>query len=242
MKKVKSKSTFTLIELLVVIAIIAILASMLLPALNKAREKAHAISCMNNLKQISQAFMLYTQDNEDNLPPGRTYGDGKQYWFSTVEGYGYLMPYLPIVKKQPAASIGFVGSNADGLQRSILSCPSYPQMEGKHHTYGYNNVVGDYPTAPANYRKVTNFKKSSETILLTDIDSSIGPYTSPAKQDDLEHYPISYRHSGSRSNITYMDGHAESHKFGELPDDYNPGWTFCRTKFNTWNPLAPTMY
>src|SRR3989442_14344933 len=60
---------FTLVELLVVIAIIAILAALLLPALSKAKSKAHSIACLNNLKQLQLAWTMYADDNRDRLVP-----------------------------------------------------------------------------------------------------------------------------------------------------------------------------
>ncbi len=200
------KKSFTLIELLVVIAIIAILAAMLLPALSKAREKAHAIACTNKTKQISTALMLYTQDYDDFLLPERQANPsgGYIYWFTGNPGEGYFAnTYLGM-----PGSIAPKGIMSAG---NLLDCPSNhnpPEIAGSYKLgYGINYEMN----RNAKLKKITQVKKPSVHPSFSDAKD----YMFKAYGDHVWNDYVYTVHNG-RANMTFLDGHAEPRKLGEL--------------------------
>jgi prepilin-type N-terminal cleavage/methylation domain-containing protein/prepilin-type processing-associated H-X9-DG protein len=207
------KKVFTLIELLVVIAIIAILASMLLPALNQAREKARSIACVNNQKQLGTAFLLYASDYEGYLPAYKNVEKTK-YWYSAEGNKGFLQPYL---KVKPTWAIGFVGFSSGKQQRSPLACPSVYYLgdaqTDHRYSYGMNHNICIPKDSFDGYLKLTRVKAPSRGCLTSETITSLYSAYMVTNPD----YKTDFRHHDS-ANILFLDFHVKRMKRSEIPD------------------------
>jgi prepilin-type N-terminal cleavage/methylation domain-containing protein/prepilin-type processing-associated H-X9-DG protein len=237
---------FTLIELLVVIAIIAILAGLLLPVLAKSKQKAYAITCINNSKQICYGYIMYCGDNADKGP--LNVGSGSGGWVNGRMSW----PGNPNIPIQESTNTYLLTTGLLGPYLSkniaIFKCPADSSVATGYgprvRSYSMNACVGiradqgDGPTYQSpftQFRRTSDFTKPADTFVFLDEhpdsinDGLFALLISSTTLNVWGDLPASY-HNGA-CGFAFADGHSEIHK-------WKNGTTIKAITRTTFSPLT----
>ena len=237
---------FTLVELLVVIAIIAILAALLLPALDKARKKAQSISCVGNMTQISKLMTFYQTDNDDWCMPATIYGT--PWVVLGAERYNlkketYHCPGEPVFKWNETnlndnsqwVNYGLnIYSFGESLSGSGLNKGAKLHKVQEYSRFGRNSSLGVFvDTVPRDGMYNGKIRNGSGYATYWEVDNEVAPYNSSG-----EWSPAYVRHN-DRANVVMFDGHVQSLSYKTLRydlDSYaNPtGWWSTNLYNRNW--------
>ncbi|MBS1369006.1 MAG: prepilin-type N-terminal cleavage/methylation domain-containing protein [Lentisphaeria bacterium] len=233
------RTRFTLIELLVVIAIIAILASMLLPALNQARDRAKTSVCASQLKQCGMALELYAGDNSGCILKLRKGGDGKTdiFWNNALLGW---KRYSDVNNPNRIDFKQWGITPYLSAPESVTWCPTMMNPAGSNYSYGMVEVsfCGNWDEIKSDignidrridgnnkYIAVKNMRRPSNTVLVADTgylfsSSDSGRCAKSFKHTELEAGAVMLRH-GNAANVLFGDGHVGGLGKGELANTAN---------------------
>lgn len=196
------RTKFTLVELLVVISIIAILASLLLPALNNARNTAYRVRCINNLKQFSYAGVIYSDTYNGWIIPGRL-PVNSDYWFEQ---------FRQILTGQKKLTFGTASYPFYGMFRCPAEKIDFGPYANGLYTYTHYGINTQLTGSTTLTRKISQIMKASQAITYSD-SGRINSYSVGDRSF------LGFRHGkgfSAQANISYFDGHAESKALPKL--------------------------